>query len=89
MLILSRRVLQTLMIGDEVTVTILGIEGNQVRVGVMAPKTIAVYRHEIYERIQAERAGRLGRNDVNGERVSGGGQQRNAPRRRTLRLTVT
>lgn len=54
MLILTRRVGETLMIGDEVTVTVLGVKGNQVRIGVHAPKTVSVHREEIYERIRAE-----------------------------------
>lgn len=54
MLILTRRVGETLMIGDEVTVTVLGVKGNQVRIGVNAPRDVAVHREEIYERIKKE-----------------------------------
>lgn len=54
MLILTRRVGETLMIGDEVTVTVLGVKGNQVRIGVNAPRDVAVHREEIYERIKRE-----------------------------------
>jgi carbon storage regulator len=54
MLILTRRVGETLMIGDEVTVTVLGVKGNQVRIGVNAPRDVSVHREEIYDRIKAE-----------------------------------
>lgn len=54
MLILTRRVGETLVIGDEVTVTVLGVKGNQVRIGVSAPKDVTVHREEIYERIKRE-----------------------------------
>jgi len=52
MLILTRRVGESLMVGDEVTVTVLGVKGNQVRIGVNAPRDVAVHREEIYNRIQ-------------------------------------
>ena len=54
MLILTRRDGETLMIGDEVTVTVLGVKGNQVRLGINAPKSVAVHREEIYERVVQE-----------------------------------
>ncbi len=54
MLILTRRVGETVMIGTEVTVTVLGVKGNQVRLGINAPKDVAVHREEIFERIKAE-----------------------------------
>lgn len=54
MLILTRRVGETLMIGDDVTVTVLGVKGNQVRIGVNAPRDVSVHREEIYDRIKRE-----------------------------------
>ena len=60
MLILTRRVGETLVIGDDVTVTVLGIKGNQVRIGVNAPKDVSVHREEIYDRIQREKGGAAG-----------------------------
>ena len=63
MLILTRRVGENLVIGDDVTVSVLGVKGNQVRVGIDAPKHVQVHREEIYERIQAEKSGA---NEANG-----------------------
>jgi len=57
MLILTRRVGETLMVGDEVSVTVLGVKGNQVRIGINAPKDVSVHREEIYLRIQKEQDG--------------------------------
>ena len=66
MLILTRRVGESLMIGDEINVTVLGVKGNQVRIGVSAPKDVAVHREEIYQRIQKEK---------HGEQESGSGSE--------------
>lgn len=55
MLILTRRVGERLMIGDDIQVTVLGVKGNQVRIGVHAPANVSVHREEIYERVRAER----------------------------------
>ncbi len=56
MLILTRRVGESLIIGDDVVVNVLGVKGNQVRIGVDAPKDVSVHREEIYDRIQAEKS---------------------------------
>lgn len=55
MLILTRRIGETLMVGDNVSITVLGVKGNQVRIGVNAPKEVSVHREEIYQRIQREK----------------------------------
>lgn len=60
MLILTRRAGETLMIGDDVSITVLGVKGNQVRIGVNAPKTVSVHREEIYQRIQREKTQQAG-----------------------------
>lgn len=60
MLILTRRAGETLVIGDEVSITVLGVKGNQVRIGVNAPKHVSVHREEIYQRIQREKLGQSG-----------------------------
>lgn len=67
MLILTRRVGETLMIGDEVTVTVLGVKGNQVRIGINAPKDVAVHREEIYQRIKRENEGPEGASEADAD----------------------
>ena len=58
MLILTRNIGQTIMVGDDVTVTVLGVKGSQVRLGINAPKDVAVHREEIFDRIQREKSGK-------------------------------
>jgi carbon storage regulator len=69
MLILTRRAGETVMIGSDVTITVLGVKGNQVRIGINAPKDVAVHREEIYERIQSEKASICGPRSPAGQRV--------------------
>lgn len=66
MLILTRRISESIIVGDDVKITVLGVKGNQVRLGVDAPKTVSVHREEIYERIKHEKAG-SGDNNGNAE----------------------
>lgn len=64
MLILTRRVSEALIIGDDITITVLGIKGYQVRLGIDAPKDITVYREEIYQKIQQEKNQQEGDDEV-------------------------
>jgi len=63
MLVLTRRVGEALMIGDDITITVLGVKGNQVRVGVTAPRDVAVHREEIFERIKDDSGGGTGQSE--------------------------
>ena len=70
MLILTRRSTEALMIGADVTVTVLEIKGNQVRIGVNAPRNVAIYRKEIFEKIRAERVDEARSNEGKGQRAA-------------------
>jgi carbon storage regulator len=70
MLILTRRTGETVMIGNEVTLTVLGVKGNQVRIGINAPKSVPVHREEIYERIKRELQGADPNGNVQDEQTS-------------------
>jgi carbon storage regulator len=74
MLILTRRVGESVVIGEDVTVTVLGVKGNQVRIGINAPKNVAVHREEIFERIKSGR----------GHEGNSSADDQSAPRRETL-----
>jgi len=67
MLILTRRAGETVMIGSDITITVLGVKGNQVRIGINAPKEVAVHREEIYERIQSEKNAASGESEPGGD----------------------
>ena len=76
MLILTRKLGETLMVGDEVTVSVLGIKGNQVRIGINAPKEVSVHREEIYERIKAEEQEQW---EIRGSSLATGGRIKTCP----------
>ncbi len=82
MLVLMRRPQETVMIGHEISFTVLGVRGNQVRIGVKAPKTVAVHREEVYERIQQENVSRLGKGSASSMPPSrtAGGERPHLPR---------
>ena len=67
MLILTRRAGETVMVGSDITITVLGVKGNQVRIGINAPKDVAAHREEIYERIQSEKAAERAEKAAEGE----------------------
>lgn len=69
MLILTRRIGETLIIGDDVNITVLGVKGNQVRLGINAPKDVSVHREEIYLRIQQEKQGTDAESDIDADEV--------------------
>jgi carbon storage regulator len=73
MLILTRRIGEVLMVGSDVTVTAMAVKGNQVRIGIKAPRDVTVHRGEIYERVQAERAQKGIVNPIVPESAGGGG----------------
>ena len=72
MLILTRRISESVIIGDDVKITVLGVKGSQVRLGIDAPKSVSVHREEIYERIQQEQTGTAGSSVSNKEEKSSG-----------------
>lgn len=74
MLILTRRISESVIIGDEVKITVLGVKGNQVRLGIDAPKTVSVHREEIYQRIQQEKQGGVSASEKTSDEEEKGNQ---------------